>query len=179
MGLMFFFYDVGTIVNPAPMEREIISIQPVHNTPEKNFPDSVNEPTTNNNNLTLHNLLNGFDRSLSEQYSLQYQQSCELQSYLCSSIQNQLNNTDEKKDYFALFSLLTINELNNLLLTSDPLQTTLIIKNDPDHKKRWYATKQSIVINTYTLSEQEFFEVLVHELGHTLDLWVLQGEALL
>ena len=177
IGLMCFFYDVGTIVNPAPMQnnQQLIITNPTHPSSENNNPDTVNEQSENNIvPFTIPDLLSWFDSTQSEEYQNAYRIACEGQSYLCSSIQLQFSDNN-KEYYYGLLALVTIHEINNLLLKSDTLQTTLIIKNDPDQKKRWYATKQSIVINIYNLSEEEVFEVLVHELGHTLDLWILQG----
>ncbi len=175
---MFFFYDIGTIINPAPMQDLNPKIlETVHNTPEDIFPHTMNDPIDNKDMFTLHDLLHWFDSNQSNSYKQQYNKFCESQSYLCSTLQLQLDDSDIKKDYYALLSLLTINDMNNLVLSSHTLQTTLIIKNDPDQKKRWYATKQSIVININNLKDEEFFEVLVHELWHTLDLWVIQGNS--
>lgn len=173
---MFFFYDVGTIINPAPMDNQETKTinNTFHTSSENNNPDTVNEQIDTNILLfTIPDLLSWFDTTQSEDYQNAYRIACEEQSYLCSSIQLQFSDNN-KEYYYGLLALLSINEINNLLLNADNLQTTLIIKHDPEHKKRWYANKQSIVINTHNMSEEEFFEVLVHELGHTIDLWVIQ-----
>lgn len=155
-------------------QQNAITDNTVHPSSENNNPDTVNEQRENSViPFTLPELILWFDLNQSEKYHDAYRIACEGQSYLCSSIQLQFSENN-KEYYYGLLALLSINEINNLLLKADTLQTTLIIKNDPDQKKRWYATKQSIVINTHNLSEEEFFEVLVHELWHTLDLWIIE-----
>lgn len=43
--------------------------------------------------------------------------------------------------------------------------------------KRWYATRDKVVLNTANIdTDDEFYQVSTHELGHIADLWFLQGK---
>lgn len=56
---------------------------------------------------------------------------------------------------------------------AESIQTITI--NKEKSSSRWYSSHNSIVINYGDMSRQEFKEVLTHELGHIIDLWVLHG----
>lgn len=46
-------------------------------------------------------------------------------------------------------------------------------------KRRWYATRDSIVFNVWSLkSKTEFIELSTHEIGHITDLWYIQWSSL-
>ncbi len=53
---------------------------------------------------------------------------------------------------------------------------TLRIQNDDG--RRWFAGHSTVQINTKEIDwYQEFLEVLTHEIGHIVDLWVLEGDS--
>lgn len=177
MGLMFFFYDVGTIVNPSPsfIKKTTDNIHP--STEQIDTPTTL--PTITQDQIStikseeLSELIQWFDIEQKDYYRERYTKLCEYYSSRCSGIQLQFSDTNNKDYYRWLITLATIDKLNNLLLSESWFENSIIIKDD-DSKKRWYATKSGIVINSRNLSSSEFFEVLVHELGHILDLALIQ-----
>lgn len=122
---------------------------------------------------SLPTLLQWFDSQQWESYISTYRTLCKISSERCSKIQVNFSDLWKKEHYYSLISLLTLEELEQRLVAWGIVDTIVILKRD-ESKKRGYATKDMIVINTKELSDQEFFEVLTHELGHTVDLQVLQ-----
>jgi len=51
--------------------------------------------------------------------------------------------------------------------------------NKDTGKRRWYATRESIILNLWSVwSKKEFAELLTHEMWHITDLWYIQWSAL-
>ena len=172
IGLMFFFYDTDTIVNPLP--TQLPSTEIIHNTPDREQNSeiiAIQQKTYKKYSIT--ELLQWFDATQGQEYLNTYTILCQSLSYSCNQIQLQFSDLNHKEYYYSLLSLLTLLDIQNKLIVSGQLETSLIIKQD-NQKKRGYATKKAIVINTKDLSDREFFEVMVHEIWHTIDLWILQ-----
>ena len=52
---------------------------------------------------------------------------------------------------------------------------TAILINDTKWTRRWSANRDTVTINVWWMKyENEFFQVISHEFGHIIDLWVLQ-----
>ena len=52
---------------------------------------------------------------------------------------------------------------------------TNITINNQNGTRRWYATRDSIVLNLWSVqSKKEFAELSTHEMGHITDLWYIQ-----
>lgn len=98
---------------------------------------------------------------------------------ICTIINNQLWSQEDINKYNTMI-IDTIQNIDNILPSSykkieDTLQS-IIIKKD-NWWKRWYANHHNIVINVDQLSDEEFVEVLTHELGHIVDLWIIQWDS--
>lgn len=74
-----------------------------------------------------------------------------------------------------------INTLDTYLQTDKKLKETLqsITINKEKWKSRWYATHDSVTINYGDMSDQEFIQVVTHELWHIIDLWIIQWRSLI
>ncbi len=67
-----------------------------------------------------------------------------------------------------------LNTNNNIKPNFDPTIKTFKINNE-EGERRWYATRDTVVLNTAGLqSDDEFNQLSCHELGHIFDLWFLQ-----
>lgn len=85
----------------------------------------------------------------------------------------------EKEKYLYLSSIFNVvNFINEYLITQQKAEDTLqkvAISNDKG-QRRWYATRDTIVLNLwYVATKGEFLELVNHEMGHILDLGILQG----
>ena len=167
---MFFFYDIDTIHNSLPSQRQKEGIFS-----HKSFwlLEGDNSSVVKDNPYNLTTLLKWFDPLQWQDYLSLYTLFCQFSSYRCSTIQTEFSDDNYKEYYYALVALVTIEELEQRLIISGKFDISVVIKKEKN-KKRWYATKDIIVINTTELSDQDFFEVLVHELWHTVDLKILQ-----
>ena len=165
---MFFFYDIGTI-----QDSDLPTVSPtkdfIHAVPYKPW---VPITPTEYNNYSLKELLESWERKEWSSYQQAYERICESQTLQCSKIQLQFSLPSSQEYYYALVTLLTIQELNTHLITTNSINHTIILKNE-NNKKRWYTSQNSVVVNIHNLSESEFFEVLVHELWHIIDLAII------
>lgn len=178
--LTFFFYEIPTIdttTSVVPLSQEIIQEKTWWIRDEEIHESPKDHDITTSIIPNLKELLQGFNPELWEYYLHNYNTFCIQATYFCSTIQLQFSDEHYKDYYFWLLSIATIYELQDLLVKEWNIMPILILKNDPNEKKRWYATKHSIVINIYNLSESEFFEVLVHEIGHIIDLAIIEGKS--
>ena len=103
---------------------------------------------------------------------------CTSNSILCDEIHFESIFTDTEK-YLYLSSIFNVvNFINDYLVTQQKTENALqkiAISNDVG-QRRWYATHDTIVLNLgYVASKAEFLELVNHEMGHILDLGVLQG----
>lgn len=60
---------------------------------------------------------------------------------------------------------------------STPIKTVIkeVEINKNSGKRRWYATRDSIIFNLWSVaSKKEFAELVTHEMGHITDLWYIQ-----
>lgn len=104
---------------------------------------------------------------------------CTSNIKICNIINNQLWSQEDINKYNTMI-IDTIQNIDNILPSSytkiaDTIQS-IIIKNE-NGWKRWYANHYNIVINIDQLSDKEFIEVLTHELGHIVDLWIIQWDS--
>ncbi len=105
-----------------------------------------------------------------------YEQSCTATPLFCKIINNTLTERDQKEKYNTL--TLTILQNINLILSKnypslEEWLISIIIKNEP-WGKRWYANHHAIVINIDNIQDDEYIEVLTHELWHIIDLWIIE-----
>ncbi len=103
---------------------------------------------------------------------------CTSNIKICNIINNQLWSKEKINKYNTMI-INTIQNIDKILPSSyakieDTIQS-IIIKQE-DWWKRWYANHYNIVINIDQLSDEEFIEVLTHELWHIIDLWIIQWD---
>lgn len=103
--------------------------------------------------------------------------SCKIVEWYCDKILN-FGTRSKKEKYtynsLALYYMATIDNKINRKNTLKETLKTLELKKDID-KDRWLAGHSLVRINLWKIkSLQEFVEVLTHELGHVVDLWVLE-----
>jgi hypothetical protein len=106
-----------------------------------------------------------------------YQNLCIQTPSLCNIIHNNINNKNQQ-DQYNLHTIKTLQHINTILSknypTLDQWLHSIIIKDEP-WDKRWYSNHNAIVINIDKLSYEEYDEVLIHELWHIIDLWIIEG----
>ena len=107
-----------------------------------------------------------------------FQTVCASNTTLCDTVHFESFFSDREK-YLYLSSIFNVvNFINDYLITQQKTEDTLqkiAISNDVG-QRRWYATRDTIVLNLwYVASKAEFLELVNHEMGHILDLGVLQG----
>ena len=103
---------------------------------------------------------------------------CNSNPLLCNEVDFQWTYTAKEK-YLYLASIFKVgNFINDSLTTQQKLEDSLhtIAVNKDTGARRWYATHTTVLLNLGSLAnQQEFLELISHELGHILDLWVLEG----
>lgn len=94
----------------------------------------------------------------------------------CGRIHSESSLSTSQQSYYKLLSLKILTFIDSQLILDKSLQSTATIRlqHKKHEERRWYATHETIVINTYNLDALEFYEVLVHELGHIIDLGLLK-----
>lgn len=82
----------------------------------------------------------------------------------------------EEKDNIKNIVIETIQSIDSILKTKDKLYNKInsITINKSENKSRWYATHNILVINYGEMNEQEFIQVITHELWHIIDLWIIE-----
>lgn len=102
---------------------------------------------------------------------------CEENKELCKKVLFIGNFSETNKDtYLVKESIVTsfIKDHNKQGKEFLPILNT--IKVNDIGGKRWYATRNNVVLNIGDMSgEDEFYQVSTHELGHIIDLGFLQG----
>ena len=107
-----------------------------------------------------------------------FQTICDSNTTLCDEIQFVGDYTEKEKFLYLSSIFKVINFINDNLITQQKTEnalTNLSINKDTGNR-RWYATHDTVVLNLWSVqNSKEFLELVTHELGHILDLGVLQG----
>ena len=83
--------------------------------------------------------------------------------------------SEEKAKYIQQQKKITSFISDKNALKKDFLQSVSSIQINEIEGKRWYATRDKVVINIWNIySDDEFHQISTHELGHIADLWFLQ-----
>lgn len=108
-------------------------------------------------------------------YWEQNTQLCSQYSSTCNIISLDGTYTAQQQFAYQLMVIYVINRLESF--NYDPLFSLKSITiNNYTQNRRWYANAKLIVLNTYQMSDyKEFLQVLVHEMGHVIDLGNLTG----
>jgi hypothetical protein len=169
IGLIFWSYDIPSGGEDKNYNNTILYDQ---------IDNHINNQTTNNtiqkNNLPHNSAI--YTATIMTWQKQNYDILCNQLPALCQTIQDTILPPDHK---YAILSLSVLRDINNILSTIYPPLSqwldSIVIKNDTS-KKRWYANHHAIVINTYQITDDEYIQVLTHELWHIIDLWILQGD---
>ena len=102
---------------------------------------------------------------------------CENNAIICKKISfigDFIN--EEKAKYIQQQKKITSFISDKNALKKDFLQSVSSIQINEIEGKRWYATRDKVVINIWNIySDDEFHQISTHELWHIADLWFLQG----
>ncbi len=101
---------------------------------------------------------------------------CKPQDPLCNKISTLDIETSQANRYINNTHDITYTINDNLMSKKELIDTLKeILLKYWISERRWYATRNRIIINTAIIEDDEEFSNLVtHELGHIVDLWVVQ-----
>lgn len=102
------------------------------------------------------------------------QDKCKQNDPLCQKIEIQEEQTiiPYKNQLYTATYFINDNQVINKKIIDVIKKIT--IKNN-DSQKRWYATRDTIVLNIWPVADiKEFHNLSTHELGHIFDLWTIQ-----
>ena len=104
---------------------------------------------------------------------------CKEYNETCKKITWNWEFSDEDKaiKFAYVVYLLQILDKNIKRWINIPSKTVIaILINDTKWTRRWSANWDTVTINVWWMKyDNEFFQVITHEFGHIIDLWVLQG----
>lgn len=108
-----------------------------------------------------------------EDWWAKYDKICSNRSSLCDKI-SYVDISDKDKYFYQWIINLIVSKLDNYsaLAVSDTIKNIQVDWSNSE--RRWYAGRTKIYMNPKDIkSYREFMEVLTHELGHIVDLWVV------
>ncbi len=102
-------------------------------------------------------------------------QICTINQIVCDFTQFNWDYKFKNKLKYQAIIIYLINHYDNFLNTSNWLADTITsLRMNKQWGRRWYAGHHSILMNTLAIDDhKEFWEVLTHEFGHIIDLWIL------
>ncbi len=103
-------------------------------------------------------------------------QICSLNLIVCEFITLNWNYSLSERLKYKAIVIYLINQYDNFLTTNNWLADTISsLRINESTWRRWYAGHHTIMMNTNSIdSYKEFWEVLTHEFGHIIDLWILR-----
>lgn len=115
------------------------------------------------------------------EYTSLFQNICTTNRTFCDKI-NFNGDYDIKDKYIYLASAIYILRfIENNIQAWLPLARNLdtIIVNDARNTRRWYANWDTVTLNLWSVSSYaEFMELISHEMGHIVDLWLVKWYSL-
>jgi len=101
-----------------------------------------------------------------------YKKICDYYPWWCKIIDISDEFNYQQKVYYLALSIYLFDFINHFVDLKDNLY---YVKIQPEKiGRRWYAGHHSIILNVKkNMTYEQFFEVLTHETGHVVDLWVL------
>ncbi len=105
---------------------------------------------------------------------------CESDATLCNKIVFNGDFSESSKTIYRWLIIKQVRAIDALLGKSPTIADTLysITLDNGKGSRRWWAGNATIMINLGNMNSQdEFLEILTHELGHIVDLWVLKGKS--
>ena len=122
-------------------------------------------------------LLDNIDESEDHWASSVFFQLCAKYRNVCSKVNWAGNFTDEDKSLkFAYVTYLLKKLDTNITRWKNPSDALLaMLINEKNWTRRWSADRTTITINLWWMKyDNEFFQVISHEMWHIIDLWWLQ-----
>ncbi len=109
-----------------------------------------------------------------------YNDACSIYTDICNKISREWSYDLQEKLTYQLLIIYLIKQIDERLSIQNKLRDTLsnlkIYRNDEE--RRGSAWHTNVKINVEKIATpREFWEVLTHEFGHTIDLGVIQGQA--
>lgn len=107
---------------------------------------------------------------------------CKYYDDICHKMQLKVAFSLREVYNFTVFSIYVITQIDNntQLEWIGTLRDTLAsmqFTKDKWHSTRWSAWYRNLLINTYEMRDKvELLEIIVHEIGHIMDLWVIHDD---
>jgi len=111
------------------------------------------------------------------EYLLKFQNMCLSNISFCAKIKFQWDFSQKDKYMYLASSMYVLKHLETNMQFGRPVKTQLkkITINNDAGTRRWFANWDTITINLWTVSSYvEFFELVVHEMWHVLDLGMIR-----
>ncbi len=169
----------------VPKKADLISDQQISWAKDEKF---VNDGSVNQDEIdkeieqTIQNILTPTHSAAqldSDSWKL-YQNACTVYADICNKVSREWSYNDQEKLTYQLLTIYLIKQIDQRLDTESKLRSTLSqlkIYND-DEDRRGSAGHTYVKMNVEKIpSTREYREVLTHELGHIIDLGVLNGNA--
>ena len=102
---------------------------------------------------------------------------CSKYKKICNKVSRSWTFTDEDKLLKFAYIAYLLKELDaNITRWENPSQALLaMLINEKNWSRRWSANRNTITINLWWINyDNEFFQVISHEMWHIIDLWWLQ-----
>jgi len=119
-------------------------------------------------------ILNFHSSSLKYSWKL-YFKICNFNKIVCRKVKFENISYQKKIQYLAIIQFVIASLDKNLLYHKNNFKKTIkMIFIDWNNMRRWYASHHIVYLNVGNVkNNKEFFNVLIHELWHIFDLWVL------
>jgi hypothetical protein len=115
--------------------------------------------------------------SQEDMYRVRLDSICKSNKIFCDKIKFQGDFTNKDKYIYMASSIYVLRHIErNIKFGRDiTKQLNRIVINDDVWSRRWFANWDSVTINLGSVSSYvEFLELLVHELWHVVDLWIVR-----
>ena len=142
--------------------------------------NSSSESSHNVSNGDIKDTANGQTEDLSwekNEYKMKFQRICISNMSFCSKIKFEWDYEYKDKYMYLATSIYVLNNIEKNIQFGRTLTKQLdeIVINNEIWNRRWYATRDDITINLWTVNSYvEFFELLTHEMWHIVDLWMVR-----
>lgn len=105
---------------------------------------------------------------------------CDKYGKICDKITRSWVFSDENKSIKVAYVAYLLKNLDaNIKRWSNPSETlTAMLINEKKWSRRWSANWDTITVNVWWMEyDNEFFQVISHEMGHIIDLWWLKWKS--
>lgn len=117
------------------------------------------------------------DESMEEEYRIRYEDICQTNQVFCDKITFNGSYTYKDKYMYLASSIYILRFIENNIQIGLPIKNQLsnIVINPAINARRWFANWTTVTLNLWSVSSYvEFMELMSHELGHVVDLWVVK-----